>query len=314
MLDTVVQRPAPGAYAWSTALRALPAPRDLLTLTKPGVSLLLVVTAVTTAIAGGGPSTSAWQIVAVALAGGLTAGGAAALNHYLDRDVDARMPRTARRPLPAGRLAQPELAAAWGVALAAAGLTLAALTLPLEATLFIALGLLIYVPLYTVVLKRRTVWNVVIGGAAGSCPVLAGWAAVRADWPVGPLALAAVVFFWSPAHFWAYAAAHEQDYRRAGLPMLPAVIGIAAVPPFILGHAVPAVIAALVAVAGFTAGAPALPAAGVWLAVGAAGLLMLGAGVRLWRQATPARAQSLYRVSNYFLAVLFLAIALGAHG
>ncbi|HEU5316933.1 MAG TPA: heme o synthase [Chloroflexota bacterium] len=302
MLDSLILRRAV----------ALPAPRDLFILLKPGVSVLLVVTAVTTALAAGGPPTAPEQVLLLALAGWLTAGGSAALNHYLDRDVDARMRRTVGRPIPAGRLAQPEVAALWGGALVAGGVSLAALTLPLEAALFILLGFLIYVPLYTGLLKRRTPWNVVIGGAAGSCPVLAGWAAVRGDWPVAPLALAAVVFFWSPAHFWAYAAVHEDDYRRARLPMLPAVIGIAATPPFIMGHAVPAVLAALLAVAGFMAGAPPIAAGLVWTAVGGASALMLGACARMWREPTAMHARALYKVSNRFLAIVFIAIAAGA--
>ena len=290
----------------------LPAPRDLFILLKPGVSVLLVVTAVTTALAAGGPTTSFEQVLLLALSGWLAAGGSAALNHYLDRDVDARMPRTARRPIPAGRLALPEVAAAWGLALVVSGVTLAALTLNLEAAFFILLGFLIYVPLYTAYLKRRTVWNVVIGGAAGSCPVLAGWAAVRGDWPIAPLALAAVVFFWSPAHFWAYASVHEEDYRRAGLPMLPAVIGIAATPPFIMGHAIPAVVAALVAVGGFMAGAPVAAALPVWGVTVLASAAMLSACVRLWRGPTAEHARALYKLSNRFLAVVFVAIAIGA--
>lgn len=280
--------------------------RDLIRLTKPGVTGLLVFTAVATARAAGGPWVSLERLVLLALVGGFTAGGAAALNQYLERDIDARMPRTARRPLPSGRLPIPQIALVWGVLLYSAGLSLSIATLPLETTAFVLLGLVIYIPVYTCLLKRRTLWNVVIGGAAGSCPVLAGWATMRTDWPITPLALAALVFFWTPAHFWAYAMVHQEGYRRAGLPMLPNVIGMRATPAYILAHAVLAVMAAGLATAGLTLNG--------WLAaviVGVGGLAFFLACLALWREPTPARAWRAYQVSNYYLALVFLGLVLG---
>ncbi len=273
----------------------------LVSLCKPGVTGLLVFTALTTAWAASGPWASLSGLVPLALAGGLTAAGAAALNHYFDRDLDARMPRTARRPLPAGRLGVPEVALLWGLLLCLGGLAVAIRMLPLEATAFILLGLTIYIPLYTCLLKRRTPWSVVIGGAAGSCPVLAGWAAARGDWPLAPLALAALVFFWTPAHFWAYAMVHQADYRRAGLPMLPNVVGAKATPPYILAHALLAVLAALLGTSGLAA-----------VIAGLSGLAFLLSCLALWREPTARRAWEVYKVSNYYLALVFLGLLLGA--
>ncbi|HBY95245.1 MAG TPA: hypothetical protein DEP84_15055 [Chloroflexi bacterium] len=184
-----------------------------------------------------------------------------------------------------------------GLFLSAAGLALAALTLPVGATAFILLGLVIYIPVYTCLLKPRTPLAVVIGGAAGSCPILAAWATVRADWPLMPLALAALVFFWTPAHFWAYAMVHEESYRRAGFPMLPGVIGAQATPPYIVIHALLAVLASLLALSGLGA---------VIAGLGGLGWLLLA--LALWR--TPGRSQALrlYWVSNYYLLLVFVCL------
>lgn len=281
--------------AWQQGLH------DLITLTKPGVTALLVFTAVTTAWAASGPWLSATRLGLLALVGVLTAGGAAAINHYFDRDLDARMPRTAHRPLPAKRLPVPEIALVWGALLCGAGLLLSVWTLPPETTFFVLLGLVIYIPIYTWLLKRRTPLNVVIGGAAGSCPVLAGWAAVRGDWPLTPLALAALVFFWTPAHFWAYAMVHREAYRRAELPMLPNIVGLEATPPYVFAHALLTVAVSLVAVRGLAAAVAVL-----------SGLFFLWACLQLWRTPSPRRAWKAYKASNYYLVLVFLGLVIGA--
>lgn len=279
---------------------ALDTLRVLVRLTKPGVTLLLVFTAVTTAVAASGPWFSPWQLLLLALSGGLAAGGAGAINHYLEKDLDRQMPRTAARPLPAGQLADPRLALYWGIALAGAGLLLSTLTLPMETTLFTALGIVIYVPVYTLLLKRRTALNVVIGGAAGACPVLAGWTAARVDWPLLPLALALVVFFWTPAHFWAFAIRHEADYGQAGFPMLPNRIGMHRTAPYILLHAFFAVLASVIALRG----TPLLLAAG-------SGLLFLGLCLALCIRPSKRMAYGVYKASNYYLMLVFLGLLLG---
>lgn len=285
----------------AAGLRGLPAFMDLIRLTKPGVTGLLVFTALATAWAGSGPWVSLSRLGLLALAGGLTAGGGAALNQYLERDLDAQMPRTRNRPLPSGRLPFPCIALIWGFLLITAGLTLSALTLPPETTMFILAGCIVYVPLYTLWLKRRTPWAVVIGGAAGSFPVLAGWATVRGDWPLMPLALASFVFFWTPAHFWAFAITHHRSYQWVGFPMLPNIVGFRSAAAHILAHALMAVLAALLSVAGWGW------ATGV---VGLTGLGFLWLCVLLWRDPTLVRAYRLYRASNYYLLAVFLSLAL----
>ncbi len=212
------------------------------------------------------------------------------------------MPRTRKRPLPSGRLPFPRLALIWGFLLIVAGLGISLWVLPPETTLFILLGCLVYVPLYTLWLKRRTPWAVVIGGAAGSFPVLAGWATARGDWPLMPLALASFVFFWTPAHFWAFAITHYRSYQWAGFPMLPNLVGFRSTATHILAHAVMAVLAAVLAAAG-----------GGWVAgvvVALASLIFLWLCVCLQRDPTPTLAYRLYRVSNYYLMLVFLSLAL----
>jgi protoheme IX farnesyltransferase len=275
--------------------------RSLVSLTKPGVMAVLVFTALATAWAASGPWTSPARLALLALAGGLTAGGAAALNQYFERDLDAMMSRTSLRPLPTGRLPMPEIALAWGLFLSVTGIVLSALTLPQEVTFFIVLGLVIYIPVYTWRLKLKTPLNVVIGGAAGSCPVLAGWALARGDWPLTPWALAALVFFWTPAHFWAYAMVHAKSYQQAGIPMLPAVIGPRATPPYIFAHAFLTVLVSMLAFTGLSA---------VIAGISGAALLLLC--VALWRDPTTARAWRVYKFSNYYLILVFLGPVLSA--
>lgn len=274
--------------------------RDLVALTKPGVTAVLVFTAITTAWAASGPWVSWERLLLLLLAGGLASSGAAALNQYLERDLDALMPRTARRPLPAGRLPQPKLALGWGILLLVAGLGLSARTLPVQTTLLIALGVVIYILLYTRVLKRLTRWGVVIGGAAGCCPILAGWSVVRADWPIMPFALAALVFFWTPAHFWAYALVHHESYRRSGFPMLPTIVGMRVTPFYMLAHTLPMALLPLVGLTGIP----------LWIAMGT-GALLLGLNVALIWHPTTQLAWRFYKASNVYLVLVFLGLLCG---
>jgi protoheme IX farnesyltransferase len=273
--------------------------KDLVALTKPGVTGLVLFTAFTTYFAASGSLVSLPDALLLILAGGMAAAGSSALNHFLERDLDAEMPRTANRPLPSGRLANPKIALVWGTALATGGVLLAYLTLPLLAALFILLGVLIYIPLYTTFLKQRSVLNIVIGGAAGSCPVLAGWAVARADWPIVPFALAAAVFFWTPAHFWAFAMRYRTEYQLAGFPMLPNIVGPAQTTPYILGHAIMAVLASLIALRGIPR-----------LIVGLTGFLFLLVSFRLWQAPTDRNAGQVYKYSNYYLLSVFTALML----
>ena len=196
--------------------------RDLLTLTKPKVQSLLLFTTITTMYVAGDPSVG--LVVLTCLGGALSAGGAGAINHYLDRDIDAVMSRTRTRPIPSGRLPAP-VALWFGIGLGTASFLLLALAVnPLAAALSLS-GLLGYVFVYTVWLKRRTPQNIVIGGAAGAVPPLVAWAAVTGGLSWAAVYLFAIVFYWTPPHFWALSLLMKGEYEKAGVPMLPVVRG-----------------------------------------------------------------------------------------
>ena len=196
--------------------------RDLVMLTKPRIISLLLVTTVAPMFVAGNPT---WLLVLVVLVGGyLMAGGANAVNMYLDRDIDTQMSRTRLRPIPSGRLGA-RAVLAFGVALAtAATYILARFTNTLAAALALA-GFYFYVVIYTRWLKRTTPQNIVIGGAAGAFPPLVGWAAMTGSLDLTAAYLFLIVFYWTPPHFWALALLKQIDYGKAGIPMAPLVWG-----------------------------------------------------------------------------------------
>ena len=195
---------------------------DYFDMTKPKVQSLLLFTTVTTMYVAGDPSLG--LVALTCLGGALSAGGAGAINHALDRDLDRMMRRTADRPVASGRVS-PTAAIVYGVLLGSASFALLALAVnPLAAVLSMS-GLLGYVLVYTMWLKRSTPQNIVIGGAAGAVPPLVAWAAVTGELGGTPLYLFAIVFFWTPPHFWALSLLMKDDYARAGVPMLPVVRG-----------------------------------------------------------------------------------------
>ncbi len=196
--------------------------RDLVMLTKPRIISLLLVTTIAPMFVAGNPG---WPLVLiVALGGYLMAGGANAVNMYLDRDIDLRMSRTRLRPIPSGRMG-PRAVLAFGVALAtAATFLLARFTCVLTALLALG-GFYFYVFVYTRWLKRTTPQNIVIGGAAGAFPPLVGWAAMTGTIDLTAVYLFLIVFYWTPPHFWALALLKQRDYGRAGVPMAPLVWG-----------------------------------------------------------------------------------------
>ena len=221
---TARDQPAPPDAAASRGRSALAVARALWELTKPGIIGLLLVTTVPTMVvaADGWPGL---DLILLTLLGGiLTAGGANALNQWFDRDIDAIMERTAQRPLPSGAL-QPWHALVWGLALAALGGVQLALTVNLLAALLAEAAVAFYVIVYTVLLKRRTRQNIVIGGAAGAIPPLVGWAAVTGELTWTPVILFLIIFMWTPPHFWALSLKYRDDYARANIPMLPVVAG-----------------------------------------------------------------------------------------
>jgi protoheme IX farnesyltransferase len=215
-------RPSPQAVVPGLAPRTRQLLSDYAELTKPKVQSLLLLTTIATMYVAGDPSPV--LVVLTCVGGYLSAGGAGALNHFLDRDIDARMTRTAQRPVPSGRVS-PRAALLFGCALA--GLSLLELSLavnPLAAGLSFG-GLLGYVFVYTLWLKRRTPQNIVIGGAAGAVPPLVGWAAVTGSVSGTAVILFFIVFFWTPPHFWALSLLMKNDYEKVGVPMLPVVRG-----------------------------------------------------------------------------------------
>jgi heme o synthase len=195
---------------------------DYVEMTKPKVQSLLIFTTITTMYVAGDPSLG--LVALTCLGGALSAGGAGAINHALDRDIDSRMKRTANRPVASGRVSV-RAAIVYGTLLGCASFALLSLTVnPLAAVLAMS-GLLGYVLVYTLWLKRRTPQNIVIGGAAGAVPPLVAWAAVTGGLAGTPLYLFAIVFFWTPPHFWSLSLLMKDEYARAGVPMLPVVRG-----------------------------------------------------------------------------------------
>lgn len=233
----------------------------------------------------------------------MSAAGANALNSYLDRDIDMVMRRTARRPLPKATVT-PTVALGLGVALGVAGFFVLWTTSNLLAALLSTGALLFYVFVYTMLLKRTTVQNIVIGGAAGAAPALVGWAAVNDSLAPGAWILFAIVFMWTPPHFWALALKYREDYRAAGIPMLPVERGEAVTLQAIIRYTVGMVLVSLALVID-----PAIGPVYLVLAVLLGGWFLVET-YRLRRD--PSRAMRVFALSNLYLTLLFGAAALDA--
>ena len=285
--------PPPRAPGW----------RDYLDLTKPYITLLIVAVAVAGYFVALPGRIDPERLLFLVVAGAAASGGAATLNHYFDRDLDARMRRTRGRPLPAERITPESRVLAIGLVLSVLGIGLAAVFLNLLAAFSILLGTVTYVLVYTVWLKRRTAWNIVIGGFAGSAPALAGSAAAVGHWTPGALSLALLVFLWTPPHFWSLALMLREDYRAVGLPMLPRMDDpaySAKVTVISCALLVPATV--LLAVVGPIA----LPAI---LALLAVSLVFLASELPLWRSPERKAARLGFIVSGpYLLAVIVVLI------
>ena len=271
---------------------------DYVTLTKPPIIVLLVITAIGGMFlaAEGIPSL---QVLAMVCAGGaLGAGGANAINHFLDQDIDAIMSRTVKRPVASHRIA-PMSALVFGIALNAGAffvltywVNLLAASLTLSATLF-------YVLVYTGWLKRNTPQNIVIGGAAGAIPPMVGWAAVTGSVDLPALYLFSIVFFWTPPHFWALALMIQDDYEKAGVPMLPVVVGEERTAQNIFMYSLALVALTLLFGASDAVGL-------VYLASAAAlGAMFVLLAWKLKLDYSKRRAKNLYLYSLLYLALLF---------
>ncbi len=274
---------------------------DYVALTKPKVQSLLLLTTVCTMEIAGDPSLG---LIALTVIGGyLSAGGAGAVNHYFDRDIDGLMARTANRPVPSGRVA-PRAALIYGILLALASFVLLTATVNLLAASLAFSGFLGYVFVYTIWLKRRTPQNIVIGGAAGAIPPLVGWAAVTGGLGGMPLYLFAIVFFWTPPHFWALSLLMKDEYARVGVPMLPVVRGEQETRKQILLYSI-----LLYAVTQLPFCAGGLGATYLVSSLLLGGLFIAGAVV-LYRRADRRSALRLYLFSLLYLALLFGAMVL----
>jgi protoheme IX farnesyltransferase len=288
-----------GRAAGSSALALA---RDYLALTKPRIISLLLVTTVATMLVADPSGPSLGLILWTMLGGYLAAGGAGAINHYLDREADARMARTRSRPLVSGRI-EPSHGLIFGIALGALAFLQLAVTVNVLAAVLAMTGLLGYVFVYTLWLKPLTPQNIVIGGAAGAVPPLVGWAAATGGLTLEALYPFAVVFFWTPPHFWALSLLIKDDYARTGVPMLPVVRGEAETRRQIVIYSLILLAVSLLPVAG-----------GLFGALYAASALLLGGAfcaLALRLQARPSKpgALRLYLYSLAYLALLFAAMA-----
>lgn len=270
---------------------------DLFELTKPKVQSLLLLTTVTSMYVAGLPSL---ELVLVTVLGGyMCAGSAGAVNHWYDRDIDVQMARTADRPIPSGRVS-PALALSWAAFLLITSMLLLGFGANwLTAALSFA-GFVWYVGIYTVWLKRRTPQNIVIGGAAGAFPAMAGWAAVQGNITATSVALFAIVFFWTPPHFWALSLLMKDEYAKVNVPMMPVVKGERVTRNWIVGSTIVLVASTLVPISTASMGGRYLSTA---LILGAVFLI----GAELLRR-FPSRQLAL-RV--YLFSLLYLALIFG---
>ncbi len=274
---------------------------DYVALTKPRIIVLLLVTAFASMLIAAPGRVSPWLVLLTLAGGAMSAGSANAINQLLDRDIDALMARTKRRPIPSGRVTPP-FAFAFAVLLGTVAFVEMAVLINLLAALLSLVALLFYVFVYTVWLKRSTPQNIVIGGAAGAVPPLVGWAAATGRLDLTAVILFLIVFLWTPPHFWALALFRQDDYARARVPMLPVIAGADETRKQILIYAVVLVISTILL----------YPLGGMGLlyvlSAAALGGAFVALAVRLWRERTTAAAVRVFGYSIVYLALLFAAM------
>lgn len=271
---------------------------DLFELTKPKVQSLLLLTTVTAMYVAGLPSL---ELVLLTLLGGfMSAGGAGAVNHWYDRDIDIQMARTALRPVPSGRVS-PALALAWGIGLWVGSVLLLGFAVNWLAAALSSAGFLWYVFVYTLWLKRRSPQNIVIGGAAGAFPPMVGWAAVTGEISATAVALFVIVFCWTPPHFWALSLLMKDEYAKVNVPMMPVVHGERVTRNWILGSTIVLVATTFIPV--FTEGM-----GGRYISSAA----ILGAVFIFGAELLRRRPSRLLAVRVYLFSLLYLALVFGA--
>jgi protoheme IX farnesyltransferase len=277
---------------------------DYFDMMKPRVQTLLLFTTVTTMFVAGSPSIG--LVALTCLGGALSAGGAGAINHWFDRDLDAVMVRTANRPVPAGRVS-PRNALVFGILLGVSAFVLLASTVNVLAAALSLSGLLGYVFVYTIWLKRRTPQNIVIGGAAGAVPPLVAWAATTGHLSGSALYLFAIVFYWTPPHFWALSLLMKDEYAKAGVPMMPVVRGEEETRFQIVLYTFLLVAITILPFVGGLFGAV------YFISAVVLGSAFIALAVQLFRSRERRPALRLYLSSLAYLALLFAAMVIDVH-
>jgi len=281
--------------------------KEIFEVSKPRIIILLVITAVTSMYAGSkfvGPELSGYDIFHIIIAGALASAGSSALNHFYDRDIDSKMERTSKRPIPSGRT-HSRTVLIYGLGVSIVSVVYAAFTLNYVCTFFIALGIFFYVIIYTVWLKRRNPSNIVIGGFAGSAAAMAGWAGATGSIDILGFLIGFLVFVWTPSHFWCLAMKIRDDYAEANVPMLPVLIGMERTSKYILANTIILIPYSLMLYA-FGMGI-------VYTVIAAvAGGLMLLYHYKLTQTPTSDFAWKAYKVTAPYLTIIFIGIALDA--
>ena len=281
--------------------------KEIFEVSKPRIIILLVITAVTSVYAGSklvGPELSDLGILHIIIAGSLASAGSSALNHFYDRDIDLKMKRTSKRPIPSGRT-KPITVLVYGLGVSIASVVYAAVTLNYLCTFFIALGIFFYVIIYTVWLKRLNSSNIVIGGFAGSAASMAGWTAATGSIDILGFLIGFLVFVWTPSHFWCLAMKIRDEYAEVKVPMLPVLIGMERTSKYILANTMILLPYSLMLYA-FGMGVIYTIFAAV------AGGLMLLYHYKLTKTPTSDFAWKAYKVTAPYLTIIFIGIALDA--
>lgn len=281
---------------------------EIMEISKPRIVVLLVITAVTSMFAASklieGANVDYWAYLHIIIAGALASAGSSALNHYYDRDIDPKMTRTSKRPIPSGRMAASHVLI-YGLAVSCFSVIYGYVTINAVSALFIALGIFSYVIIYTVWLKRLNTSNIVIGGIAGSAASWAGWAAATGSMDILGFLVGFLVFVWTPSHFWCLAMKIKEEYAQAKVPMLPVVIGMQKTSKYILANTLILLPYSLMLYA-FGMGL-------VYTAIAAvSGGLMLAYHYRLTKTPTSEFAWKAYKVTAPYLTIIFVAVALDA--
>jgi len=281
--------------------------KEIFEVSKPRIIILLVITAVTSMYAGSkfvGPELSGYDIFHIIIAGALASAGSSALNHFYDRDIDSKMERTSKRPIPSGRI-HSRTVLIYGLGVSIVSVVYAAFTLNYVCTFFIALGIFFYVIIYTVWLKRRNPSNIVIGGFAGSAASMAGWAGATGSIDILGFLIGFLVFVWTPSHFWCLAMKIRDDYAEANVPMLPVLIGMERTSKYILANTIILLPYSLLLYA-FGMGI-------VYTVIAViSGGLMLVYHYKLTKTPTSDFAWKAYKVTAPYLTIIFIGIALDA--